>query len=93
MANEKTDDRRLTCWFMCGDLYVVVKEDPEMQEGLRTMSLRSGELGPNVYDDREQLIDGEGLDPDEMFGVIFERSKFGGVEVTGYPTVNEGTTL
>ena len=72
------------CWLCAGRVHIVVEEDPDLGVGLRVVDISSGEMYSGVYQNMEELIEGEGLDEDEIFGVDFKRSKFGGVEVTAY---------
>ena len=56
----------MMCWTVAGNVHVAIRENDEMRGGVRVVDLTTGDLNPNVYTDMDELIEGEGLDP-ELF--------------------------
>jgi len=60
----------MKCWTIAGDVHVAVKESTHMSEGFRVVDLSNGEMGDSLYGDMEELIEGEGLDPDLFLNLV-----------------------
>lgn len=67
--------RSLPCWKSGGNVFTAVEEDPDISPGfpLRVINLTTGEMHAPFYPSWEELVDGEGLEPDNpncYFGTL-----------------------
>lgn len=62
-----TTNKVAACWKEAGEVHVVVKEDTHFGEGLRVLDLSTMELDESLYHNMDELVEGRGLDRDEVY--------------------------